>query len=281
MFGVTTSDDYKPVAWVGQFAIDATTLLVAIHVLCMVLACFLMALGGGAILNLLQFDSAAVWRGAIYQPFTYAFVHPPSNLLWFAVEMYMLFAFGREVERFIGRRAFLTLYAILLLAPSLALTLWGLWQRTGLAGSAAIHFAIFIAFATIYPNVQMFFVRITAKWIALIFAALYSLQLLAYHVWSQMAVLWLSLGAAFLFIRLRGIGPELVWWENLKTRLQPRPKFKVVPREPAPRVAEPDDVYASIDPLLDKISKHGIGSLTANERRTLDRARARLLNKSE
>ncbi len=281
MFGVTTSDDYKPVAWVGQFAIDATTLLVAIHVLCMVLACFLIALGGGAILSLLQFDSAAVLRGAIYQPFTYAFVHPPSNLLWFAVEMYMLFAFGREVERFIGRRAFLTLYAILLLVPSLVLTVWGLWQRTGLAGSAAIHFAIFIAFATIYPNVQMFFIRITAKWIALIFAALYSLQLLAYHVWSQMAVLWLSLGAAFLFIRLRGIGPELVWWENLKTRLQPRPKFKVVPREPAPRAVEPDDVYASIDPLLDKISKHGIGSLTANERRTLDRARARLLKKTE
>jgi membrane associated rhomboid family serine protease len=281
MFGVTTSDDYKPVAWVGRFAIDATTLLVAGHVACMVLACFLIAFSGDAFLNWLQFDSAAVWNGAVHQLFTYAFVHPPSNLPWFAVEMYMLFAFGREVERFIGRTAFLTLYLILLLAPALVLTLWGLRQRTALADSGGIHFAIFIAFAAIYPNVQMFFLRITAKWIALIFAALYSLQLLAYHVWPQLAVLWLSLGAAFLFVRLRGIGPELVWWETLKMRLRPKPKFKVVPREPVARPPEPDDVYASIDPLLDKISKHGIASLTAGERRALDRARARLLKKSE
>jgi hypothetical protein len=47
------------------------------------------------------------------------------------------------------------------------------------------------------------------------------------------------------------------------------------------RVAEPDDVYASVDPILDKISKFGIGSLTANERRQLDRERERLLKKSE
>jgi hypothetical protein len=44
---------------------------------------------------------------------------------------------------------------------------------------------------------------------------------------------------------------------------------------------EPDDVYASIDPILDKISKFGIGSLTVNERRQLDRERERLLKKSD
>ena len=89
--------------------------------------------------------------------------------------MYMLFAFGREVERFIGRRAFLVLYALLLLIPSVFLLFWGAWQRVGLAGSSAIHFGIFIAFATIYPNVELF-LRIMAKWVALIFVGGYSLQ---------------------------------------------------------------------------------------------------------
>ena len=60
------------------------------------------------------------------------------------------------------------------------------------------------------------FLRITAKWVAFILAGAYTLQLLAYHVWSEMAVLWLSLGAGFFFIRLRGVGPELVWWDNLR-----------------------------------------------------------------
>jgi len=67
----------------------------------------------------------------------------------------------------------------------------------------------------------------------------------------------------------------------LKTRFTPRPKFHVVPKMHSTRSADPDDVYTSIDPILDKISKFGIGSLTASERRQLDRERERLLKKSE
>ncbi len=279
MFGVTTSDDYKPVTWVGRFPVDTTTLMVAMHVSCMVIGCFLIAFGGGAFLNWLMFDSTAVLHGAVHQLITYAFVHPPSELLWFAIEMYMLFIFGREVERFIGRRAFIALYLLLLMAPSILLTGWGLAERTGLSGSRAPHFGIFIAFATIYPRTELF-LRIMTKWVAMIIAAIYTLQLLAYHVWSEMAVLWLSIGIGFFFIRLRGVGPELAWWDNLKTKLQPKPKFTVVTRENPGRSAEPDNVYESIDPLLEKISKSGIGSLTASERRALDRARNRLLKKS-
>ena len=131
--------------------------------------------------------------GRLWQVVTYAFVHSPSGLIWFAIEMYMLFAFGREVERFIGRRAFIFLYLLLLCAPPLLLSVWGIWQRTGLAGSATIHFAIFIAFAAIYPNVELF-LRIMAKWVALVFVAAYSLQLLAFHGWSELVVLWVSVG---------------------------------------------------------------------------------------
>jgi membrane associated rhomboid family serine protease len=278
MFGVTTSDDYQPVTWVGRHPVHVTTLLVAVHVFAAIVACFL---GGAGILGHLAFDSALVWqRGEFWQLATYAFVHSPSALLWFAVEMYMLFVFGREVERFIGRRAFIVLYLFLLLAPTVLLSLWGLWDRAGLAGSPALHFGIFIAFATIYPNIELL-LRIQAKWVALALAAISTLQLLAYRDWSAMAVLWVSIAAAFFFIRLRGVGPELVWWGNLKSRWQPKAKFHVVPRSAPRRVVEPENVHESIDPVLEKISKQGINSLTASERRALDRARARLLKKSQ
>ena len=39
MFGVTTSDDYRPVAWMGRYPVDVTTMLVGIHVVCAVLTC--------------------------------------------------------------------------------------------------------------------------------------------------------------------------------------------------------------------------------------------------
>ena len=53
----------------------------------------------------------------------------------------------------------------------------------------------------------------------------------------------------------------------------PRPTLQSKPAPPR------DDVIESIDPLLDKIAKHGIASLTAREREKLEQARAELLKK--
>jgi len=282
MFGVTTSDDYRPVAWMGRYPVDVTTMLVGSHVAMAIVAALLYAAGASSVLTYLQLDSAAVWSGGqVWRIVTYAFVHWPSSLLWLAIEMYLLFVFGREVERFIGRRAYIVLYLILLVTPALLLTIWGLWQRSAIdEGSRALHFGIFVAFATIYPRAELF-LRIMAKWVALILAAVYTLQLLAYHAWSDLVVVWTSIGAAFLFIEWSGAGPELAWWDALKTRFAPKPKYRVVPKIRPTRPAESDDVYTSIDPMLDKISKFGIGSLTASERRQLNRERERLLKKAE
>ena len=129
MFGVTTSDDYQPVTWVGRHPVachDAarrrcTSLLRSWPAS--------LGFGGAGILDIWSFDSAQVWqRGEVWQIVTYAFVHAPSGaLLWFAVEMYMLFVFGREVERFIGRRAFIILYRSAPLGADGFFSLWGLW----------------------------------------------------------------------------------------------------------------------------------------------------------
>jgi hypothetical protein len=171
----------------------------------------------------------------------------------------------------------------LLVTPAALLTIWGLWERCGIAGSPALHFGIFVAFATIYPRVEML-LRIQAKWVALILAAIYTLQLFAYHAWSDLVVVWTSIGVAFLFVELNGAGPELAWWSAVKARFASPPKYHVLPK-PRARTSgsrsEPEDVYTSIDPILDKISNSGIGSLTASERRQLDRERERLLKNSE
>jgi membrane associated rhomboid family serine protease len=286
MFGVTTSDDYRPVAWMGRYPVDVTTLLVGVHVSCAILTAFLFAIGSAGVLNYAMFDSTQIWNHAqIWRLVTYAFIHPPTGyaLLWFAIEMYMLYFFGREVERFVGRRAYIWLYTLLLLVPALILTLWGLTTRTGLAGSGALHFAVFAAFVTLYPNVQ-FFLRIPAKWVLLILAAIGTLSAMAAHDWQDLVVFWVSIALAFFFIELNGAGPELVWWNTIKARFTPKPKYHVLPK-PRPRQAsgrmESDEVQASIDPILDKISKFGIGSLTPNERRQLNRERERLLKRSQ
>ena len=282
MFGVTTSDDYRPVTWMGRYPVDVTTILVGAHVACAIATALIVGFIHGGVLDYMMFDSTQIWRGQLWRFVTYAFIHSPSGyaLLWFAIEMYMLFFFGREVERFIGRRAYISLYAVLLLVPALILTLWGLNTRTGLAGSGALHFAVFAAFVTLYPNVQ-FFLRIPGKWVFAILAAIGTLSSLAARDWQSLVVLWASIALAFAFVEMRGAGPELAWIANLKDRLRPKPKLHIVQKSTMRRAVEPDDVYASVDPILDKIAKSGMGSLTETERKILDRARNRLLKKSD
>ena len=280
MFGVTTADDYKPVTWVGRYPFDVTTLLVGVHAITMIIGTLLIAMRNGAIVDGLLFDSAQVLGGAqVWRILTYAFVHAPS--IWFVLGLVMLFFFGREVERYIGSRAFMTLYALLWIAPMLLLTAWGMAGRIVYGDADAIHFGIFVAFAAIYPSAELLF-RIQAKWMAIVFGAIGVLQYLAANAWPQLAVFVLSIAIAWQFIRMRGVGgSEMEWWSSLKGKFQPKPKFQVVPRATPRRVVEPEDVHVSIDPLLEKISKSGINSLTASERKALDRARAQLLKKSQ
>ena len=136
-----------------------------------------------------------------------------------------------------GRRPTSHSTLILLLTPAALLTIWGLWERSAIAGSPALHFGIFVAFATIYPRVELL-LRIMAKWVALILAAIYTLQLLAYHAWSDLMVVWTSIGVAFLFVELNGAGPELAWWNAVKARFASKPKYHVLPKhERAPAAA--------------------------------------------
>src|SRR5882762_2689327 len=58
MFGVTTSDDYRPVAWMGRYPLDVTTILVIAHVAAMVIGCLLIAFGGSGFFAWVGFDSA-------------------------------------------------------------------------------------------------------------------------------------------------------------------------------------------------------------------------------
>src|SRR5437667_9709501 len=111
MFGVTTSDDYRPVAWMGRYPVDVTTMLVGLHAALAIITCILVALGAGSVLDYLQYDSArGLYLGQVWRIANYALVHAPSVLLWFAVEMYMRCVFAREGERVIRQRADIAIY---------------------------------------------------------------------------------------------------------------------------------------------------------------------------
>jgi hypothetical protein len=130
-----------------------------------------------------------------------------------------------------------------------------------------------VAFALIYPTAELLF-SIQAKWIALAILAINSLQCLALSNYEALAVLVVDCVAACLFIGFQQ--------GRFTFRLPERPQKKQNPPRPTPRPnPEPvsEDALDAIDPILEKISRHGIGSLTPRERERLEKARAHLIAK--
>lgn len=233
----------------------------------------------------LRFSSTAILeRGEVWRFFSYILWNPPT--ISFALELLMLWWFGRELEAFFGRRSFLKLCAGIVLLPTFAGVAAGPFLPTqwiGLPGD----FALFVAFATMAPNVLLLF-GVSAKWTALIFLSVQLLSYAAAHAWGQLLHSLSAAAFAFGYIRL-----EQGLWEWPRLRLPTkRPVFRVVEPVAVPVVAEPSKpvqletvideeatALASIDPLLEKISRNGIESLTPEERARLEMAREILLKK--
>lgn len=279
------NDDYEPLTWVRGVPLYVTTLLVALH--CVALAVVLLAGGlwGASWVGALPFNSAAVLeRGSLWQWVTYAFVNRATNPLFFVIEMIFFYLFGREVERYVGRRKFAALYAALVITPPMILTLVGAIlgpsKAITLEGSGSLHLAIFLAFARLYPGVE-FFLRIRAAWMASGLFGLYLLFSLSNRDWGGACALVsdasvVLLGVAWLQGTLPGWpqGWSRRQWDKVATI-----RRKGNRAEPAsPRVSGSDPMEA-IDPLLDKIARHGMGSLTPAERQALENARRALIDK--
>src|SRR5438874_148779 len=176
-------------------------------------------------------------------------------------------------------RSHIFVFQMLLLIAPVILIAWGPPAATwSYVGSYEISIGLFIAFATLYPNIKLFG-WVTLKWLAFAELVLASMQYLPSHAWGNLSVLWVMCLAAFLYIRfVQGRIPIKVDMARLNP-FRRRPRLSIVQKPSGRRVVEPDDVYESIDPILDKISKSGMGSLTETERKILDRARNRLLKK--
>lgn len=199
----------RPLFFVGRLPVSMVVLLIGIHLLFMIMNAALMSLGHSSWVNILCYNSNAVWQGQVLRLVTYAFVNSPS--IWFALEMLMLYYFGSEVERFIGGKKFALLYGGLVLLGSCSLQLLSLIGVPGrMSGGQLVNFAIFAAFVAIYPGLPFLF-GIAARWILVAFLSLSVLQFLEARQFTSMMIFVIqSLGAIFFMIALgyRGLLPD-------------------------------------------------------------------------
>ena len=110
---------------------------------------------GGMLARWLAFQPSAFLAGALWQPFTYMFLH--GGLLHLFLNMLWLFFFGKDVEHALGTRAFLRFYltcgAVGVLATFIPAMLWGGASVTGASGAVM---GVLVAFAVINPEREFF-----------------------------------------------------------------------------------------------------------------------------
>ncbi len=200
--------------------------------------------------------------------FTYMFLHSPDHLFHIFTNMLGLYLLGPDVERGMGSRQFFTMY---LISGVLGGAGWLLLGGGGLCiGASGAIMGVVASFAALYPRrhlVLIFFPFFPIKaWIlVLAFAGLELLMYLSRPGSTIAHTVHLSGGIAGCFYTLAVFRPNLLHTRWLAAKLRPKSKSAAGPASPTMTPSE-------LDSILDKISRDGISSLTAHERKLLENA---------
>lgn len=276
------SEDYRPLFWLQGHPIYVNTLIFLGHIVAFALGALAFSIMGPLVVELLSLNTEAVMYGQVWRLVTYIVFLPLDawSSVNFIFAMGFLFTFGKQVEEYIGRGTYAKLFAALVLIPAVLICLVGLWQPIDFAiGGMGSIFGVFVAFATIYPGVSIniWFTNLTAKGWCFALLAVLSLTDIAYHAWVALAALWCDAAIAYLGMRLVGAGRGMEWLTNwLEERRAQR-----LARKHNLKIVQEKKSTESIDAILDKISKQGVGSLDAQERAALERARTKLIQRDQ
>lgn len=249
------SQDHLPLTWWKQHPVYLAAIIALVGAASMIVTA---VLGYGLMAHLVFTFDSAFSQFHLWTPLTYVLFNPPS--LWTLFGCYLLWNFGEAVERHLGRRAFVRLLLLLLASSPLFITLLHLVGIKGMAcaGMMQLEFGVFIAFATLYPRAKISIIILTLDaWVmAAIFVGINALQCIAARDWVSLLLLAANVGTAYAFIR----------YEKGELKLPSIPKPARKPARPAASKTP------AVDDILDKISRQGMQSLTAEERRILDKA---------
>jgi membrane associated rhomboid family serine protease len=247
--------------------------LIGINVGVFVLQLFLDAYQPGFVREYLALSDRGLRSAYGWQFITAAFLHDgPWHLLG---NMFLLYLLGRDVESIIGQRHFLFLYLTGTLAGELG-HLFLMPVDSALLAASGGPAAVVVAYAGILPELELtsviFFllpIRLKARHLAY---GAFGLAVLGIIFDRSASVAHSSfLGgcvAGWFYTHLLGFGRPSVLQRALSQRRAEAERYRSMTPE--------EFITQEIDPLLDKISREGMASLTRAERRTLAKAREKM-----
>ncbi len=297
---------------------DAVTLIIVLNVV-VFLAQHVFLKGAGQVLvqgelvtrPMGALSIPALAEGRVWTVFTHMFVHGgPLHLIGNCL---MIFFAGRAVQSLLGPKNFLLIYfvsGVIGAALELATGLISGGVPVEIIGASGCGSGVFLALAVMLPQevitALIYFiipVRIKlwnlARIMLGISLVLGLLRFTPLHGWSSGIAHFAHLGgglAGWFIVHWLGYGgPPLTYdklWAKRQRRAQDPEFVGVKSRRRVADLDEPNNlmippvttrefIEREIDPLLDKIAAHGMGSLTDEERKLLELGRIEILNRKK
>ena len=154
----------------------------------------------GLYFNYLSLDFGQILHGQFWRLITFILypglsassgIFNPMDILFFAVEMYLYYMIGNSLENAWGAFRFNLYYLSGLLLNIVASII--IYVAVGSSfpiGLSAINQAMFLAFAVLYPDVQLllfFILPIKVKWLGILYGVIIGYQVISYLAMGQIA----------------------------------------------------------------------------------------------
>jgi membrane associated rhomboid family serine protease len=251
--------------------------------------------------NNLALSADGLKHGHVWQLITFQFLHAPlqqGGIFHILGNCFTIYVFGLAVEEAIGRFSFVKLYLLSGTIGGLfqmaAYLLWPTHFGSSVVGASAGAFGLVAAFCALFPQrpLSLFFVPIEFRAITLLWLSIGG-TLVGMFLKNSTVAHCAHMGGiltGLFYVRLITHSQKpLVFWKPFPPKARRPELVKVQSREPQfwrrPASVKSEDlppaefITKEVDPILDKISAHGIQSLTEKEREILQAARNKMTKK--
>lgn len=225
---------------------------------------------------------------AIWQFVTYMFLHGGFFHIFF--NMFVLWIFGCEVERYWGTRAFITYYFITGIGAGVIGFIAYFATNVPMIGASGAIYGVILAFALMFPErvitLLLFFVlpiSMKAKYFAMMLAGI-SVFSSVFGATDGVAHFAHLGGMLVGYLYLKSDWRKQSFFNLLKSKVKKPPRMEVYRSENKnyrPEKKRDLDLQKQVDLILDKINEVGYEKLSRAEKEILKRASEDLSNKSE
>jgi membrane associated rhomboid family serine protease len=211
-------------------------------------------------------------HGQIWRLVSYMFLHSTVDMSHLLLNMLALWMFGGELEARWGTKKFLLLYGMFGTGAALFSVFYLLdpaLRFIPVIGASGAVFGLLTAYAVYYPNreILLFFVLPVRAWALVVGYAALSL-LSAFSHGNGVAHLIHLGGIAVAFVYLQGFPIIETWYLGRKTWMEEKYRRQ----QAESQIGRKRYFEEKVDPILRKISREGMGSLTKEEKKILEEA---------